>query len=155
LRRRQIKGLIFMHPPSLSIIPLIILISFFITQWNVNNHSEVTNTTTPAAGLVVHQLPLQFKGSIKALLFMHSETHPATAGRPLLPHSASILLLLLLFFFTMHHPASPLHQVELGALAMASESAGYITDPDKQPFSPSVFLNLPPTPPDDGQDPSG
>ena len=36
---------------------------------------------------------------------------------------------------------------------MASESAGYIADPDEQPFSPSVFLNLPPTPPDDGQDP--
>jgi len=82
LRRRQIKGLIFMHPPSLSIIPLIILISFFITQWNVNNHSEVMNTTTPAAGLVVHQLPLQFKGSIKALLLMHSD--PPSNSRPTL-----------------------------------------------------------------------
>jgi hypothetical protein len=77
---------------------------------------------------------------------MHSETHPATAGRPLItPHSASILFF---FVFTIHHPASP------RALAMASESAGYITDPDEQPFSPSVFLNLPPTPPDDGQDPA-
>jgi len=82
LRRRQIKGLIFMHPPSLSIIPLIILISFFITQWNVNNHSEVMNTTTPAAGLVVHQFPLQFKGSIKALLLMHSD--PPSNSRPTL-----------------------------------------------------------------------